>query len=185
MLLRRFVTPSVTDIPSPASGEFGGLPTRGDSGLRSSSFLSAEYWLLDEGVLRISLIPNWVTALVIAAFFGVFEVGMPLLGYGEPNPISVMGFVGIGFYLVLGYSWSVNKRLVLGSLPYEEVVKTQRSATLHPWSEVSEAELDGDRLGLMMKGRWFKSKLESDPVQTTDLLRAKLGKKAHVYNMRR
>jgi hypothetical protein len=151
---------------------------------RASSFISADYWFLDGGVLRIGLIPNWLSILVVVALFGFFDVAAPILNIDQaspyvdnPNSIAVYGFIGIMFYVIFAFWWTQWKRNKLLDAPTAEVVSGERSTSFVPWSEITSARLNGINLWLKTPDKRFTSKLESDRAEVEELLQKKLGER--------
>ena len=174
---------AVTDFSQREQKTFGFVPS---PALRTSALVSADYWFVDEGVVRISLIPNWLSILVIVVFFGFFDVAAPILNIGQappgpssPDSIAPYGFLGIGLYFPLAFVWAQWRRRKLLEAP-PEVSEKRRGITLIPWSQVAKAIVVGNHLQLLTASGSFGSNLEVYHDDVTDFLRTKLGERLQV-----
>ena len=161
---------------------YGEKPFETRTVLRASNFIWRDYWLVDTGVVQVELVSKWLTVAVIAVFFGTFEVALPLMGFGEPNPIAAMGFVGIAFYMLFAMRWAESKRWALLNLSPEEAAHDVPRIRLIDWSEVSTARLRRTDLELVVKGKEFRTKVMSDRDEVADFLRRHLDRRFFDYN---
>ena len=162
---------------------FGFVPS---PALRASAFVSADYWFVDDGVVRISLVPHWLSALVVVTLFGFFEVAAPLVGLApnpvlspNPSPQATVGWMGIALYPAFAVAWAQWRRRRLLDAPPEVSEKT-RGILLIPWSEVSAATVVGNHLQLYTAKGTFGSNLEVYHDDVTDFLHEKLGERLNL-----
>lgn len=145
--------------------------------IKASSSLVRDYWIIEEGILRVNLAsPNLPSVLILSV-----DVACAVLG------VFLFRALGTYFYLA-AIIWSfivfalfrlktARVRARLGEVPLTELISTRATVTLFTWTQMSNFKIIGRTLEFRASGKRHNAQVDkADLLSVRELIESKTGR---------
>lgn len=158
------------------SGGSTPLPPGNNPILTAQDRIYYDYWFLNDGILRIKILPPASYFAVMVGWLVAFEALIYLLP-GLARYIALVDLGGLVTFIVL--NWRRVRRTREQSLVSpKKVINDKKSSTLIPWSTVTSLEIRGSSLAIeTSSAKYTAATGKTDLKSLTRFIRNKIGKK--------